>query len=138
MQVSEIMTRNPDTCTPDTPSQEAAEKMRNDNVGSLPVCDESGKCVGIVTDRDIVCNVCAKGKEVSSTTVNECMSSPVQTCHEDESVEAAEQKMAQQQIRRLVVLNRGERLVGIVSLADIALQGSRDEAGQLLNAISHP
>ncbi len=138
MQVKEIMTRNPDTCATNSLCSEAARKMREDNVGSLPVCDENGKCVGIVTDRDIVCQACAQNKEASATQVRDCMSSPVKACHEDDSVEEAAQKMGQNQVRRLLVLDRNENLVGIVALADIATRGSQEAAARALNAISQP
>lgn len=138
MKVQEIMTRNPETCAANTSCAEAARKMRDNNVGSLPVCDEKGRCVGIITDRDIACKACAEDRETASAQVRDCMSSPVQTCYEDESLEEVVRKMAQNQIRRLPVLDRNENLVGIAALADVSIRGDQEEAAEALNAISRP
>ncbi len=138
MKINEIMTRNPDTCSPNTTCNEAARKMRDDNVGALPVCDEQGKCVGIVTDRDMICNACAQNKDTGACNVQECMSSPVQKCYEDESAEDAARLMAENQIRRLPVFDRNENIIGMVSLGDVSIRGPQQAAGNALKAISQP
>ncbi len=119
MQVHDIMTPSVHIADPDMTIQEAARWMRADGVGALPV-GENDRLVGMVTDRDIVMRAVAEERSPGSTSVREVMSEGVCYCFEDDDVEGASQVMATQQVRRLPVLNRQKRLVGVVALADIS------------------
>jgi CBS domain-containing protein len=138
MQINEIMTLDVEVIRPDAPISEAAEKMKNLDVGPLPVCDGQ-RLVGMVTDRDIVLRAVAEGRDPNTTKVEDVMSPQVAYCFEDQRVEEAAQMMEARQIRRLPILDREKQLVGIVSLGDIAI-GTRDEqlAGQVLEEVSAP
>jgi CBS domain-containing protein len=119
MRVSELMTRDVEPVSPQSPVVEAARQMRDADVGALPV-GEQGRLAGIVTDRDIVVRAVADGRAIDQTTVGDVLSSGVVAWREDDSVEDAADLMAQHQIRRLPVVEDDQRLVGIVALADIA------------------
>jgi len=140
MKVREAMTHGAECVRPDTTLDEAAKKMRDLDVGPLPVCGDDGRLAGILTDRDIVVRAVADGRDPGSTRVNEVMTDGVSYCFEDEDVEEAARQMGEKQIRRLVVLNRDKKLVGIVSLGDLAVEtgGGRRVAGKTLEAVSEP
>jgi CBS domain-containing protein len=107
-------------------------------VGPLPVCD-GAQLVGMLTDRDITIRATATGRDPNTTRVHEVMTPEVVYCFEDQDVEIAAQMMEMRQIRRVPVLNRGKRLVGIVSLGDLAVEtGNRDLGGETLEHISEP
>jgi CBS domain-containing protein len=111
--------------------------MRDANIGSTPVVDND-RLVGMVTDRDIVVRIVAEGRPTQTATAREAMSPGVLYCFEDEPVEDVLEKMGDQQIRRLPVVNRDKRLVGVVSLGDLSLTGKRKAAGEALQEISQP
>src|SRR5688500_13816989 len=119
MRVNEAMTRGVEVVDPNTAVRDAARRMRDDNVGSLPV-GENDRLIGMVTDRDIVVRSVAENRPPGNTAVREVMSEHVYYCYEDDDIEQAAQIMAEHQVRRLPVLNRNKRLVGIVALADLA------------------
>lgn len=134
--ISEVMTREVETCSLLDNVYEAALKMRNWNVGSIPVVDGE-KLVGVITDRDIVVRGIAEKKPPSSK-VEEIMSEKLVTATPDISTEEAAKRMAQNQIRRLPIVD-GERLLGIVSLGDLAIDEMTDEQAQFaLSEISEP
>ncbi|MET3911041.1 CBS domain-containing protein [Bradyrhizobium sp. S3.3.6] len=136
MQVREIMTPSVHIADPNMTIREAARWMRADNVGALPV-GENGRLVGMITDRDIVMRAVAEERSAGNTSVREVMSEGVCYCFEDDDVEGASQQMATHQVRRLPVLNRQKRLVGVVALADISR--TDDECAQdALKDISAP
>jgi CBS domain-containing protein len=138
MQLREVMTRNVETVRPDASLEEAARKMDDLNVGPLPVCD-GDRLVGLVTDRDITVRATAAGKDPSSTPIREAMSQDLVYCYEDQDVQDAAQLMQDKQIRRVPVLNRQQRMVGIVSLGDIAAEGRDDRmSGETLGRVSEP
>ena len=138
MQIREIMTRHPVVTPPDTTLQEAAKVMRDLDSGVLPI-GEDDRLLGILTDRDITVRATAEGKDPNSTPVREVMSSEVVACFEDEDEQEAAAKMQEHQLRRLVVLDRNERLVGIVSMGDLALYTTDDRlAGEVTEAVSEP
>ncbi|WP_119458989.1 CBS domain-containing protein [Rhodospirillaceae bacterium SYSU D60014] len=137
MQLNEVMTAKVDVVNPATKLQDAAQKMRDQGIGALPVCDGE-RLVGMVTDRDIVIKIVADGRDVSAATVEQAMSPDVVYCFEDQSVEDAAQAMANNQIRRLPIVNRDKRLVGIVSLGDVSVEGSKEAAGEALEEVSTP
>ena len=130
----EIMTTNVDYVTPLDNVYEIALKMKEDNVGIIPVC-EDGTLLGVVTDRDLVVDGIAE-KRPGSTKVTDVMHSNVVTANPDTTEEEAAFIMAEHQIRRLPVLENG-KLVGIVSLGDLAVSHSgADDAGEALQDIS--
>jgi CBS domain-containing protein len=138
MQLREIMTRNPVVIPPDTNLQEAAQRMRDLDSGVLPV-GENDRLVGMLTDRDITIRATAEGKDPRSTRVRDVMTPDVVYCFDDEDEHEAAAKMEGHQLRRLIVLNRDKRLVGIVSLGDLAVYTTDDRlAGELAEAVSEP
>lgn len=137
MNIRDVMTTDVSFVGPDTPILEIARKMRDHDIGSTPVVDNE-RLVGMVTDRDIVVRIVADGGDPRVKTARDAMSPGVLYCFDDESVEAVLENMGDQQIRRLPVVNRGKRLVGVVSLGDLALSGKRRAAGEALQEISQP
>lgn len=123
MLVKELMSPNAEYISPDLTIQQAAEKMNSLDVGYLPV-GENDKLVGSITDRDITIRAVAKGMDPSRTPVRDVMTKEIIYCFEDEPVEKAAKKMEDHQVRRLTVLNRNKRLVGICSIGDIAQRRS--------------
>jgi CBS domain-containing protein len=137
MKIHDVMTADVSFVEPTTPILEIARKMRDHDIGSTPVVDNE-RLVGMVTDRDIVVRIVADGGDPRVKTARDAMSPGVLYCFDDESVEAVLENMGDQQIRRLPVVNRGKRLVGVVSLGDLALSGKRRAAGEALQEISQP
>jgi len=121
MWIRDIMTRNVECVWPDDTLQEAALKMKDLDVGPLPVCD-SDHVIGMLTDRDITVRAVAEGRDPRSTRVRDVMTRNVVSCSEDDAVEEAARLMQERQIRRLLVLDSDKRLVGIVSLGDLAAE----------------
>ena len=139
MLVKDIMTRNVSCVAPDNSIQEAARKMRDLDVGPLPVCGDDDKLAGMLTDRDITVRAVADGCDPNTTRVRTVMPPDVCYCFEDQDVEEAARLMKDYQVRRVLVLNRGKRLVGIVSLGDLAVDsGDEEMAGHTLEAVSEP
>jgi CBS domain-containing protein len=136
MKISEIMTRNVQLINPDQTVKSAAEKMAKIDAGALPV-SEDNRLVGMITDRDIVVRCVAEGKECD-TKVRDVMTEEVKYCFEEDEVEDVADNMGTQQLRRLPVLNSEKRLVGIVSLGDIAANQDVDASGEALRGISQP
>lgn len=138
MQVQEIMSRDVVLASPDDTVQSAAKKMAEIDAGALPV-GEQDRLVGMVTDRDIVVRAVAKGSGPKQCKVRDVMSSDIKYCYEDESVEDVARNMSSLQIKRLPVLNREKRLVGIIALGDLATEpGATDKAKSALSGISRP
>ena len=138
MQVKEVMTKGAECVRPDDTLQQAASKMRDLDVGPLPVCDND-RLAGMLTDRDITVRAVAEGRDPKSAKVRDAMSEGVCYCFEDDDVKEAARLMKEKQLRRLVVLNRDKRLVGIVSLGDLAVEtGDQHLAGQTLQRVSQP
>lgn len=135
MKVSEIMTRNAEWVGPETTIWDVAQKMRDEKIGSLPV-GENDRLIGMVTDRDIVCRAVAEGLDPSKTTARQVMSETITYCFEDQEADDAAHVMEQKHIRRLAVLNRDKRLVGILSVDDLATRGSHELSGEVLAATS--
>lgn len=138
LRCSDIMTKDVTICSPQTMLREVADKMQDDNVGSIPVID-NGRLIGIVTDRDIVCRVLAEGRDTRTTPASEAMSEDLVTCTPDESVIDAIRKMGENQIRRIPVCDINGRIRGIIAMADIALEAERDrDLAGALEQISKP
>jgi CBS domain-containing protein len=138
MRVNEVMTKGAECIPPSATVRDAAGRMRDLDVGSLPVCDND-RLVGVVTDRDIAVRSVAAGHDPKSERVSEVMTDKVVYCFDDQDVREAAELMREEQVRRLPVLNRAKRLVGIVSLGDLAVQAGDDRlSGQTLEEISAP
>jgi len=137
MKVHEIMTAHARSVGPENTLVEAAGLMRELDVGSLPVY-ENDQLSGIVTDRDLVLRATADGRDPNSTLVRDVMTPGVVHVFADQEVEEVARVMEDRQIRRLPVLNREERLVGIVSLGDIAISSSPAFSGMALRDVSEP
>ena len=138
MQLADIMTSNPVVLSPDTVLREAAQKMRDLDSGVMPIGD-GDRLVGMLTDRDITVRATADGLDPNTTPVKDVMSPDVIYCFADDEVETAARKMEEHQIRRLIVLNRDKRLVGIASLGDLAVYARSDRLpGEVTEAVSEP
>lgn len=138
MHVREIMSTKVDLIDPTTSVAQAAQIMSEEDVGALPI-GENDRLVGMLTDRDIVVRGIAAGKDVRSATAQEVMSPGVLYCYDDQSIEDAARVMSAKQVRRLAVLNRDKRLVGMVSLGDISgASGAHVAAAETLEAVSRP
>jgi CBS domain-containing protein len=138
MQLKDVMTRGVEVVRPDATLKEAAEKMKSLDVGVLPVCDGE-RLVGMITDRDLAVRATAEGQAPGQTHVRDVMTEDVTWCFEDEDVQVAADIMAKAQIRRLPVISRNKRLVGIISLGDLATEPrAQEEAGEALEEISEP
>jgi CBS domain-containing protein len=137
MKVHEIMTAHARCVGPDNTLVEAAGLMRELDVGALPVCD-GDRVTGLVTDRDIVLRGTADGRDPNTTAVRDVMSGSVIVVSADQAVEEVVRLMEDRQIRRVPVLGRNGRLVGIVSLGDIARSSSPAFSGMALRDVSEP
>ena len=135
--LKDLMSRDVKVIDPDMTIGEAAKKMRDGDYGMLPV-GEDDQMIGTISDRDIAIRAVAEGKD-ADTKVRDVMSEGIAWVYEDESVEQAAMIMSERQVRRLPVVSRDKRLVGIVALGDIAVESSVIRpAAQALSAISKP
>src|SRR5688572_15947952 len=130
MQVRDVMTSKVSMVKPDALLSEVAKRMRDEDIGAVPVAD-GDKLIGMVTDRDIVTRGVAETSDVSRIRARDVMSPKVLYCMEDESVTDVLINMRDEQIRRLPVVNQEKRLVGVVSLGDLS-QAETDRAGDAL------
>lgn len=136
MKIREIMTRDVRVASPEDTLQLAAQLMEKDDFGALPI-GENDRLVGMLSDRDIVIRAVARGLSPNACKVRDVMSTDVKYVYEDESVAQVARNMSELQVRRLPVLNRDKRLVGIVSLGDLAVTELKP-AGDALRSISQP
>jgi CBS domain-containing protein len=138
MRLSEIMTREVEVIQPDDSLRSAARKMRDRNIGFLPVCDGE-ELMGVLSDRDITIRALADGMDVNVMLGRDLMTTPAIYCFEDQDVSEAAKIMEENQIRRLVVLSRDDkRLVGVISLGDLARNGTNELSGKVLQRVSTP
>jgi CBS domain-containing protein len=135
--VRDVMTARPRCVTPDTPVSQVAELMEADDIGAIPVL-EGDQLSGMVTDRDIVVRAIAKGKDPRGMPVREVSSRDVVSVGPDQDLSDALQLMAANQVRRLPVVDEDNRLVGVVSQADVALGAKEKAVGELVEEISKP
>lgn len=135
MQVRQVMSKPVKIVSPQDTIQKAATMMEHTDCGCLPV-GENDRLAGIVTDRDIALRGVAKGKDPTRCMVREVMSPGIKYVFEDEDVESASRNMSRLQVRRLPVLDRQKRLVGIVALGDLATKQDGPTAGSALKGIS--
>jgi CBS domain-containing protein len=137
MKIHDVMTSHAECISPDTSLIDAAKRMRELDVGGLPICDHD-RLAGMVTDRDLVIRGLAEARDPHTATVRDVMSPGIVYIFEDQDAEEAARVMEVKQIRRLPVLNREKRLVGIVSLGDLAVDASFALSGEALKEISQP
>ncbi len=138
MRVRDVMTRNVEKVAPGDTLQTAARKMRDLDVGPLPVCD-GDRLAGMVTDRDITVRATAEGLDPTACTVGQVMTPDVVYVFEDQDVKDAADAMAAHQIRRLLVLDAESKLVGIVAMADLAVDGGKEaRPAATLREVSEP
>ena len=136
MKIKDVMTADVVVAGPDQTIADAARMMARCDAGALPV-GEDDRLVGMITDRDIALRAVAKDLP-PDTPVRECMSKEVLYCFQDEDVEHVAENMGEQKVRRLPVLDREKRLVGIVSIGDLAMHSKPKTSGQAIAAISQP
>ena len=136
MKVSEVMTRDVQTISPEQSAQQAASFMLNSDAGSIPVT-EGDRLIGMITDRDIAVRGVAKGHG-PDTPVRELMTNDIVCVRIDDDCDEAASKMSEAQVRRLPVLDEQERLCGIVSLGDLSRETDDETAGQALEGVSQP
>lgn len=139
MKANEIMTRDPSVVTPETPVQEAARLMKDEDTGILPVVEGVGsrRLLGVVTDRDITIRVVAEGRMQAQ--VRDAMTEGVKTCGPDDDVNDVMQVMANEQVRRVPIVDERGDVVGIVSQADVVLEADDDRrAEETIERISEP
>ena len=136
-QVADVMTGGVRTLSPDNTIVEAAQAMQELDVGAIPIC-QGNQVVGVVTDRDIVIRAIAQNRPVGSTLLRDVMSTQVKCIYEDDDLDEVTAKMQQSQIRRLPVLDREGKLIGMLSLGDLAAKVGSDHAAEALVDISKP
>jgi CBS domain-containing protein len=136
--ISEIMTREVITIHPHDTIQTAAKKMRDYDIGFLPVYD-GDKLVGVLSDRDIIIRALADGMDPKTRLNTALVTSPAIYCFEDQSIDDATDLMHDHQVRRLVILDRGNKqLAGVISLGDLALHVGDKTSGEVLQGVSVP
>jgi CBS domain-containing protein len=132
---ADIMSKDITVIQEDETIRQAAERLAKDDIGVLPICDSNKQIKGVLTDRDIVVQVIARGKDPSSTRAREMEQGEVYTLRPDDSIQHACDMMAQHKVRRLPVVEDG-RIVGMVSQADVAKSVGPDQAGRMVSEIS--
>jgi CBS domain-containing protein len=137
MKVSDVMTRGATLANPNDTIMAVARRMADEDLGFLPVGDDE-RLVGMITDRDIVVRAVAQGRDPNAVKVSEVMTEDIRYCFEDEDLDHVVQNMGNLQVRRLPVMNRDKRLVGVVSLADSALEHDTEKAGIAMSGVAQP
>lgn len=138
MKLNEIMTSDVEIIHPNDTLQTAAKKMRDRDIGFLPVCD-GDRLIGVLSDRDVIVRALAEGMDSKAIVGRDLVTSPAIYCFDDQSVEEAAKLMHDNQIRRLVILHRGDkRMIGVVSLGDLAINVDDKLSGEVLQSISEP
>jgi CBS domain-containing protein/YHS domain-containing protein len=139
VQVREVMTKSPVCCPPDMPLKDVARLMRDFDCGEIPVVESAAKRpVGVVTDRDITCRAVAQGKDPSSMSASDCMTTPVVTVTPDTSIEECCRMMEERQIRRVPVVDEAGSCCGIVAQADLALRMANGQSAHVVREVSRP
>lgn len=131
------MTHQVELVAPEASVQEAARRMATLGIGALPVCD-GRRLLGMITDRDVAVKVVAEELNPRDVLVRDVMNSPVIYAYDDSDVKEAARAMQSNQVRRLVVLNREKKLVGVLSLGDIAVRADMELSGETLEKVSEP
>jgi CBS domain-containing protein len=136
MKVKDAMHKGVDWVGPDTPVTELAKLMRNRDIGSIPI-GENDRLIGMVTDRDIVCKGLAKdGFDCKNATARDVMTPGIHCCREDDDLAKAIRHMEQLQIRRLPVINKSKRMVGILALGDVSHSAPTELISECMRSVS--
>jgi CBS domain-containing protein len=135
MKVKEAMHNGVEWAAPQTPIPEIARRMRDLDIGAIPV-GENDRLIGMVTDRDIACRAVANGADLGTLTARDVMSKGIFYCRDSEELEDALRIMEQKQVRRLPVIDDQKRMVGILSLGDIAEATPHELSGEVVAAVS--
>lgn len=136
MKVKDAMHKGVDWVSPDTPVAELAKLMREHDIGAIPIGDND-KLVGMVTDRDIVCKGIARnGSDLSRTTARDVMSDGIHCCREDDDLSKAVRHMESLKVRRLPVINKSKRMVGMLALGDISNSAQADLLTECVKSVS--
>jgi CBS domain-containing protein len=122
-------------CRTDTAISDVAQRMKTENIGFMPVCDNNDVVIGTITDRDIVMRVLADGRDVGSTTAGDVMTHEVVSCSPDDDVDTASELMAEHQKSRMIVCDGSNRVIGVISLSDVA-KSQGDHASFTLSSIA--
>lgn len=139
MKVDAIMTPSPVTAPPSAPLRDVARLMLDHDVGEIPIVDDAGAPVGVVTDRDIVVRLVAHGQDPTQVVAADCMTSPARTVRPDADVKRCAELMMREQIRRVPVVDEDGRLRGIVALADLERESSlRSVKAEVGRKVSQP
>jgi CBS domain-containing protein len=136
---SDLMTKNPVCALPDDTVASVAQLMKERDIGPVPIVEDkiSKKLLGIVTDRDLAIKVVAEGRDPKTTTVKEVMTKDVVTCHENDNIRSTLDAMSKHQLRRILVVDADNMLVGIIAQADIATRMNEPEkTGEVVKEIS--
>jgi CBS domain-containing protein len=138
--VRDVMTISPACCFPETPVNEVAVLLADHDCGAIPVVENgiTGRPVGVVTDRDVVCRVVAAGRDPAATAAADCMTAPCITAAEEMSLEECVALMEGNRVRRIVVVNDSGAVCGIVAQADVALKAEERTVAQVLRTVSEP
>ena len=125
----EVMTKNPTCCLPDDTVEKAAKLMKSGNIGSIPVIENelTKKLIGIVTDRDLALKIVAEGRDAKSTKVKAVMTHKVVTCLADDDLQKALDAMSGDQLRRIPVVDKENKILGIIAQADVATRVNQPE-----------
>jgi CBS domain-containing protein len=135
---SEIMTRNPECVTPNDSVMKAAQLMKSEDVGPIPIVKDGRKLEGIITDRDLALKVVAEGRDPKTTTVEAVMTDNLVTCKGNDDVQKVLTLMQKHQVRRIPVVDNEDQLIGIIAQADVATRlGNNSATGQMVEDISH-
>jgi CBS domain-containing protein len=135
MRVEKVMHAGVTWVEPDTPVSEIARKMREEDIGAIPV-GENDRLIGMVTDRDIVCRALANGADSAALTARDVMSAGIAYCHSDDELDAAIDEMSSKHIRRLPVLNKSKRMVGILAMGDISDAADSTHCTEFMQGVS--
>ncbi len=136
MRCEELMKRQVESVHPDDSIQHAAEIMKEKGVGFLPVCDEQDRVLGTLTDRDIVIRCVAGGQSCADTTCEDVMTKEVVSCRPGDDIEDCEEHMASRRKSRMLICDADDKLVGVISLSDIAQHDRARKAGKTLRAVT--
>jgi len=135
MKVKDAMHKGAEWIPPETPVAQIAKKMRELDIGALPV-GENDRLIGMVTDRDITCRAIANGRDISKLTARDVMSKGIFYCRDSEELDDALRIMETKKVRRLPVIDENKRMVGMLSLGDISHAASHELCGELMTAVA--
>jgi len=135
MKIKEVMHKGATWVKPSISVSKLARKMRQEDIGAVPV-GEDDRLIGMVTDRDICCRGVGNGRDIALLTARDVMSKPILYCEADQDVQAAVRAMRKAKVRRLPVIDKNRRMVGMLGLGDIAAKASRETSATALKALA--